>query len=71
MFDMTNSHRPEPPQIDRDVAALAVQNELGRPLMWSEYVKVWNACTERMGLCQVHECGKHHHVNRLPFQRTR
>ncbi|RBW56805.1 hypothetical protein DS909_08865 [Phaeobacter gallaeciensis] len=47
-FDMTNQE-PNRPQIDRDAAALAVQNELGRPLTWLEYVKVWNAATSAMG----------------------
>ncbi|GAB5436655.1 hypothetical protein [Falsiruegeria mediterranea] len=45
-FDMTPE--PERPEIDRDAAALAVQAELGRPLTWSEYCKVWNACTRAM-----------------------
>lgn len=48
MFDMTPDHQPTPPEIDRDAAALAVQDQLGRPLSWAEYVLVWNKCTELM-----------------------
>ncbi len=49
-FDMTKQPRkPRKPKIDRDRAALAVQRELGRPLSWSEYVKIWNELTKAMG----------------------
>ncbi|WP_299355403.1 hypothetical protein [uncultured Shimia sp.] len=37
------------PEYDRDAVAASVQKELGRPLFWSEYVKIWNHLTAQMG----------------------
>lgn len=48
MFDMTHTS-PERPDIDRDAVALTLQRKLRRPLLWSEYCRVWNALTEYMG----------------------
>lgn len=47
MFDLSSipDRRPE---IDRDAVALALQKRLGRPLTWSEYVRVWNRLTKYM-----------------------
>ncbi|NOD87422.1 MULTISPECIES: hypothetical protein [unclassified Ruegeria] len=41
--------QPRKPQIDRDAAARAVQRQLGRPLTWLEYCRVWNEATKAMG----------------------
>ncbi|WP_299356081.1 hypothetical protein [uncultured Shimia sp.] len=46
-LDMTG--QPDRPQVDRDAVALALQRELGRPLAWSEYVRIWNVTTDKMG----------------------